>query len=414
MIGAGNRTEEFKGWTLTYDADGNVISKANGTDTWTYTWDAFNKLTHVRKNGVVELKFMYDAFGRRVIRCFDFNCSTAERLVNDGDQLVLARSGTGPVTDIYGYYPGGDHPLAVQFQSGKKLVYITDPQLNATVRGLADTNRTATNPLVKDYTIGPWGEVAADTGLQTRLKLAGQQYDQETGLYYMRARYYDPALGRFLSEDPIGIAGGLNLYAYAGNDPVNQWDPTGMDPDIGGDCTLSNGKPGALDKKGNCIPKYTLPDIEVASDPPPLSDDPPGLPIGWLVPQPPGGGGGGFSAWDGVKSGSSSTAPSPSASLGPPVLVRRGTPHEVVVACIRSRNAVKRGTSRALFGLPLFPGEVAFGGRLPDVGGIPVDAARDIGPSMGWAYLQKGTAEAVPAFQVYQGLDCRRNVIQSD
>ena len=164
VIGAGNRTEEFKGWTLTYDADGNVISKANGTETWTYVWDPYNKLTEVAKNAVVQLKFKYDAFGRRVIRCFNVACSTAERLVNDGDQLVLARNGTGPITDIYGYYPGGDHPLAVQFQSGKKLVYITDPQLNATVRGLADTNRAASNPLVKKYAVGPWGEVAADTG----------------------------------------------------------------------------------------------------------------------------------------------------------------------------------------------------------------------------------------------------------
>jgi RHS repeat-associated protein len=270
VIGAGNRTEEFKGWTLTYDADGNVISKANGTDTWTYTWDPYNKLTEVAKNGTVELRYMYDAFGSRVIRCFNASCSSAERLVNDGDQLVLARNGTGPITDIYGYYPGGDHPLAVQFQSGKKLVYITDPQLNATVRGLADTNRTATNPLVKDYTIGPWGEVAADTGLKTRLKLAGQQYDQEVGLYYMRARYYDPALGRFLSEDPIGIAGGLNLYAYAGNDPVNMWDPTGLDPAGGDPCTTKDGSPGKLNKQGKCEPTatVTIPDIQVHTEPP--------------------------------------------------------------------------------------------------------------------------------------------------
>lgn len=58
--------------------------------------------------------------------------------------------------------------------------------------------------------------------------MAGQQYDQGSELYCMRARYYDPELGRFLSEDPIGISGGLNLYAYAGNDPVNVADPSGM------------------------------------------------------------------------------------------------------------------------------------------------------------------------------------------
>ncbi|MBK6424616.1 MAG: RHS repeat-associated core domain-containing protein [Gemmatimonadetes bacterium] len=56
---------------------------------------------------------------------------------------------------------------------------------------------------------------------------AGREYDGESGLYYMRARYYDPALGRWISEDPIGTAGGLNVYAYAGNDPVNLTDSPG-------------------------------------------------------------------------------------------------------------------------------------------------------------------------------------------
>ncbi|PYP21363.1 MAG: hypothetical protein DMD55_20340, partial [Gemmatimonadetes bacterium] len=55
-----------------------------------------------------------------------------------------------------------------------------------------------------------------------------QEYDQETGLYHMGARYYDPVLGRWLSEDPAGIAGGTNLYTYAGNDPVNGRDPSGL------------------------------------------------------------------------------------------------------------------------------------------------------------------------------------------
>ena len=50
---------------------------------------------------------------------------------------------------------------------------------------------------------------------------------EETELYYMRARWYEPRTGRFLSEDPIGLAGGINAFAYAGNDPVNQRDPTG-------------------------------------------------------------------------------------------------------------------------------------------------------------------------------------------
>ena len=156
------------------------------------------------------------------------NCSAGEREVNDGSQFVLARNGSGTVTDEHGFYPGGDQPMSVRLPSGRTGVFITDPQLRSTVRAIADADKNATNMEFKTYDISPWGVVAADTGTTTRLRMAGQPYDQGSGLYYMRARYYDPDLGRFLSEDPIGVSGGLNLYAYAGNDPVNAMDPAGL------------------------------------------------------------------------------------------------------------------------------------------------------------------------------------------
>jgi len=118
--------------------------------------------------------------------------------------------------------------MSLRLPSGRTGVFITDPQLRSTVRAIADADKNASNQEFKTYTISPWGAVAADTGTTTRLRLAGQPYDQGSRLYFMRARYYDPDLGRFLSEDPIGISGGLNLYAYAGNDPVNASDPSGM------------------------------------------------------------------------------------------------------------------------------------------------------------------------------------------
>ena len=79
------------------------------------------------------------------------------------------------------------------------------------------------------YKYKPYG---ADNGsspgtVPNPFRFAARQLDSETGLYYMRARYYDPQLGRFVSEDPIGLAGGINVYLYAGDNPVNGRDPSG-------------------------------------------------------------------------------------------------------------------------------------------------------------------------------------------
>ena len=81
------------------------------------------------------------------------------------------------------------------------------------------------------YRYDPWGVTTAmpNHGLDVPQRFAGQQWDNLAGLYYLRARYYDPEIGRFISQDPLGLAAGLNPYAYAGNDPVNQADPSGMD-----------------------------------------------------------------------------------------------------------------------------------------------------------------------------------------
>ena len=81
------------------------------------------------------------------------------------------------------------------------------------------------------YKYGPFGESATLTG--TTIGYTGQRYDSETGLYHYKARYYLPAIGRFLQADPIGYSAGMNLYAYVGNDPMDHTDPLGLDPDLG-------------------------------------------------------------------------------------------------------------------------------------------------------------------------------------
>ncbi|MEP6573354.1 MAG: RHS repeat-associated core domain-containing protein [Gemmatimonadota bacterium] len=125
---------------------------------------------------------------------------------------------------------------------------------------------------MKRFTEYPWGDFAADTGMASPDHFAGARYDPETGLYYMRARYYDKDLGRFISEDPIGVSGGANLYVYAGDDPVNSSDPMGTDPFE--PCTAADSLPGFRAKDGTCIPSTptVIPEIEVSAP----------RPEGWL------------------------------------------------------------------------------------------------------------------------------------
>jgi RHS repeat-associated protein len=102
------------------------------------------------------------------------------------------------------------------------------------VRGLFNASGAVTHR----YQYSPFGEQqAASESTHNPLRFAARELDAQTGLYYVRARWYDPFLGRFLSEDPIGLAGGMNEYTYAVNDPVNLSDPSGLRHDGGSYCT---------------------------------------------------------------------------------------------------------------------------------------------------------------------------------
>jgi RHS repeat-associated protein len=92
------------------------------------------------------------------------------------------------------------------------------------------TSLTATNGTVtQSYTYDSFGNTTNSSGSLTNFfRYTGREFDTETGLYYYRARYYDPSGGRFLSEDPSGFGGGINFYSYAAGTPTNLTDPFGL------------------------------------------------------------------------------------------------------------------------------------------------------------------------------------------
>ena len=172
-------------------------------------------------NGV-PTTFGYDGLGRRVRKTTN---GVTTMFLYDGANLAMQLDGAGQPQLEFSYYPGIDHPHAVrQASTGATFYYATTTP--GSVVALMDQNNQAVN----QYQYTPLGQaLAATEQVPQPFRFAGRELDAETGLYYNRARYYDPSLGRFISEDPIGLAGGVNQYAYAGNDPVNYADPFGLD-----------------------------------------------------------------------------------------------------------------------------------------------------------------------------------------
>ncbi len=226
QVEEGNRLEAFGGYALEHDLDGNVTRKSLAADSLAFDqrlhWNSLGQLDSVRtvRQGVGStVAYGYDGWDRRVRKT---SAAGTTRYVYDGSQIALEVDGSGNVVAEYSYFPGVDQPHTVK-RGGSVYYYLADGPGN--VVGLLD----AAGNLVNEYHYSPWGEAEVEReGVSQPYRFTGREWDAEVGLYYYRARYYDPQLGRFLSEDPIGLAGGINPYAYAENDPVNNADPSGL------------------------------------------------------------------------------------------------------------------------------------------------------------------------------------------
>lgn len=225
-----NRYTTFAGYALEYDAEGNLTRKYSSSTGFDQrlTWNALNQLTTVTTNGSV-VTYGYDPVGRRVRRTGD---GVTTYVLYDTGDLLMELSSTGEAVRTYTYRPGIDSPLSLrEVVGGRESVYYYILERPGHVRALLDTS----GGVASEYRYTPFGEplpTDSDTGVRSAqpLRFMARELDAATGLYYVRNRWYDPVLARFTSEDPIGIAGGLNTYAYAGNDPVSFRDPSGLCP----------------------------------------------------------------------------------------------------------------------------------------------------------------------------------------
>jgi RHS repeat-associated protein len=203
--------------TVVYDANGNTLSDPSGKQ---YTWDFENRLTQVVVPGTGTVAFKYDPFGRRIQKSSALGTTN---YLYDGPNVIEELDNVGTALARYTQSPGTDKPLAAS-RSGTTISYQGDGLSSATsLSNLAGS-------LANTYTYDSFGNPTASTGtLPNPFRYTAREFDAETGVYYYRARYYDPQIGRFISEDPLELDGGnINFYAYVVNNPVLLTDPIGL------------------------------------------------------------------------------------------------------------------------------------------------------------------------------------------
>jgi RHS repeat-associated protein len=228
----GNRITTFGSCTYTTDADGNVTARSGGScpNPATFFWSAEGQLDSVQV-GATGIKYRYDASGRVVQK--RVNGSSTSYFLWDGDNLLAELNGSASAVKAeYSYY-GPDNLQALIVGTTK---YYARSDGLGNVLALSDTAKAIKSTYEYDdwghLTVG--GDSAAFNGVDRARWKGALWMGSELELYYMRNRWYEPATGRFLSEDPIGLGGGLNPTVYAGNDPVNRSDPSGKDCIVGG------------------------------------------------------------------------------------------------------------------------------------------------------------------------------------
>jgi RHS repeat-associated protein len=237
---ANNRLTNWAGTTLNYDDNGNLT----GDGAFSYTWDSRDRLTGI--TGAPTSSFAYDPAGRRMTRTV---AGSAVGYVYDGWNVVHTHAaGTINSTLLNGL--GLDERYS-RTNAGGTVAFLTDA-LGSTLH-----LRSAGGANTATYTYEPYGAATSSGTDSTAFGYTGRE-DDGNGLMYYRNRYYHPRFSRFISEDPIGLAGGDNAYRYVDGSPVLSTDPRGLDnPGMGpydyapGPCPIPPVRPPGVDPTRN-------------------------------------------------------------------------------------------------------------------------------------------------------------------
>jgi len=256
--------------SYTYDDVGNRLTMTNAAGTLYYIYNNDgNRLDEIRQGsagGPIQVRYVYDDNGNRIEKrdesdtvvqyCFYDQKNRVTTLMTATDTYTFQydpndyRIRKSDGTNANQYLMEGEHYEAVYDQTDTiKAKYLRGVVVDEIVNGYyydaqgAKNNYTFHHDHLQSVTaltghngdeeqtvkFGPFGGRISTTGTSPNiLGYTGRELDSETGLYYYRARYYDPKIGRFLSEDPLGFEAGVNFYTYVQNNPINANDPSGL------------------------------------------------------------------------------------------------------------------------------------------------------------------------------------------
>ncbi len=236
VLGSNNRLLADASFDYAYDFDGNLVSKIERSTgiIYTFDYDHRNRLTDIvvtSVSGVVlsSSQYVYDIFDRRIAIVVDRDGdgaipSTTTFTVYEGENAWADADANGQIQSRYLFGDQMDQIYARWTSTEGTAWYLTDHL--GSIREIVD----AAGATIHEVSYDSFGNIVSELNPQfgDRFKFTGREFDQETGNYYYRARYYDPSSGRFLSEDTIGFSGGdSNLYRYVANSPTNATDPSG-------------------------------------------------------------------------------------------------------------------------------------------------------------------------------------------
>ena len=224
-----NELGSYDNTSFVYDDNGNMTQKNVASVTTSYVYNIEDRLTEV-KDGSDNLiaSYYYDPFGRRLWK----EVSGVRTYFHYSDEgLVAELDSSGQVVKSYGYKPNSTWTTDPLFMKTGSDYYFYQNDHLGTPQKLTAIN----GAVVWSAKYSSFGKATIDdlSTITNNLRFPGQYFDKETGLHYNFKRYYDPVIGRYLTEDPTRVKGGLNLYEYAKNNPLRFKDSTGESVGVG-------------------------------------------------------------------------------------------------------------------------------------------------------------------------------------